>query len=547
MGRPKKDTQQVNNTTETVATTISAEEVASLPISKDLLAALIEQCSYKYTENGALALSSTFSSLLDLFGLIGALRYRPDDEIISTFLPAYNENKNLALKTLFYARDIRGDQGLGERNTFRVILRYLALNFPQDIENLIPFIPFYGRWDDLYVLFYTPLETTVFDLIATQLDKDLHALHTSKTSEISLLAKWLPSVNASSKQTRALASRLCKHLHTSQKQYRKFLSELRAALRVTETYMSAREWGKIDYPSVPSRAALIYRNAFARNDPDRYAEYLEALERGETKINAATLYPYDIVNTLINRWDYSNNYITKDAEKCKTAELLWKNLPNYLADFGAADQRYLVMADTSGSMFNNPHNPAISTSVGLAIYFAERTTGYFANHFLTFTDVPRLVEIPANLTLAAKLRTVLNHDYVGYSTNLDGAFKAVLDAAVKNHLPQSELPTSILVISDMEIDNAVDDYTEDGPNLTFTERWAHKFEQAGYKMPNIVYWNVEARQNTFHASKDDNVRFVSGKSAATFTTLCKTNGMTALETMLTVLLDERYEPIHTPK
>lgn len=544
MGRPKKSEQTtISSVNKPIEQPESLEKKVS--ISTDLFTALREQCSYKYTENGALALSTTFSNLLDLFGLIGAIRYRSEQDIIELFLQAYNEDRTLALKLLFYARDIRGAQGLGERKVFRVIFRYLAQHYTNDVNRLVQFIPVFGRWDDvLAVTVDTPLEEYTYNLIATQLDKDLHALHSNKTAEVSLLAKWLPSVNASSKQTRALAARICKHLHTSQKQYRKILSELRAALRVTERYMSAREWDKIDYPSVPSRAALIYRAAFERNDEDRYSAYLTALAEGKTKINASTLYPYDIVNTLLTRWDYSGNYVTKDADLCRTAEELWKALPNYLADFDAADQRYLVMADTSGSMFTESRNPAIATSVGLAIYFAERTTGYFANHFLTFTSAPRLVEIPANYSLAAKLRTVLKNEYVGYSTNLDGAFKAVLDAAVKHHLPQSELPTSILVISDMEIDIAVNDYDESTPNFSFTERWADKFAAAGYQMPNIVYWNVEARHNTFHATKDDNVRFVSGKSAATFTTLCKTNGMTAIETMLTALLDPRYEQIH---
>lgn len=516
------------------------------PIQPDLLLALTRECSFKYTENGALALSSTFSNLLNLFGLIGAVRNRSDKDIINIFIPAYNENKDLALKILFYARDIRGAQGLGERRVFRVILRYLAQNYPKDIADLIQYVPFFGRWDDLYALESTPLETTAYSLIKTQLERDLASLHNGTLQDISLVAKWLPSINASAKTTRHLALRTLKHLQISPKQYRKMLSELRAALRIVERDLTAKNYAHIDYATLPSRAALIYRFAFLRNDPDRYSAYLDALSRGETKINAATLYPYDIVNTLLE-YRYSGDYVLTDADKNRTAEQLWKALPNYLADFDADDQRYLVMADTSGSMFNDSRNPAIGTSVGLAVYFAERTTGYFANHFLTFTSTPRLVEIPANLSLADKLRTVLQDEYVGYSTNLDGAFKAVLDAAVKNHLPQSELPTSILVISDMEIDVAADDYSENDQTPTFTERWAQKFAAAGYQMPNIVYWNVEARQNTFHATKDDNVRFVSGKSAATFTTLCKTNGMSALETMLTVLLDDRYIHIHTPR
>ena len=515
--------------------------------SKDFLSALKYRAALTQTENGAVALSTSFSHLLDLFGLIGALREREEQGIIDTFLPAYNENKELALKILFYARDIRGTQGLGERNTFRVILRHLAMNYPQDIEHLIPQIPFYGRWDDLLVLIGTPLQNAALDVIAAQYKADVSALTSGETNEISLLAKWLPSVNASSSKTRAFAAQVCHHLHTSHKEYRKTLSSLRAALRVTEKLMSSKQWDKIDYPTVPSRAALIYSAAFFRNDEERYSAYIESLARGETKINASTLYPYDIIAPYVHRF-CGFNIDGETPEQLALLEQQWKALPDYLASAEASAQRYLVMADTSGSMFGGRTVPPIATSVGLALYFAERTTGYFANHFLTFSADPRLVEVPANLSLVDKIHTVLNDDYVGFSTDLDKAFALVLYTAMSNHVPQSELPTSILVISDMEIDECLENYDYyKTPPITFTDRWSQKFQDAGYTMPSIVYWNVASRHPTFHATQDDNVRFVSGHSASTFTTLCKTNGMSALETMLTTILDPRYDAIYIKK
>lgn len=517
----------------------------------DFLTAMARVAALKRTENGAPALSTSLSALLDLFGEIGALRCRSEADIISLFLAAYGEDKNLALKTLFYARDIRGSQGLGERRTFRVILHYLALNHPDDIAHLIPLIPFFGRWDDLFVLLDTPLEDTTLDLIAEQFESDLQNLNSNHLQNISLLAKWLPSVNASSKATRDTAKHLLKKgLHLSQKDYRHKLSALRAALRVIEKQMSSNNWSDINYESVPSYAALRYKLAFARHDQERYEAYLEALMHGEAKIHADTLYPYDIVRDLFRESFWNTNF-TEDATQLATAQQLWNALPNYLADTPNADQRYLVMADTSGSMFD--HVGSIYRSTSLAVYFAERTTGYFANTFLTFTDKPKLVKLSPELSLKEKLQIVLNPDYVGYSTNLDRAFATVLAAAVAAKVPQSELPTAILVISDMEIDQAVDFYDHDDNqteqdvdprSATFTERWTQKFAEAGYTLPNIVYWNVNARNNTFHATETDNVRFVSGSSAATFTTLCKTNGATPTETMLAAILDDRYRDIH---
>ena len=526
----------------------------------DFLSSLKNVSAAKLTENGALALSTSFSALLDLFAQIGALRTRTNDDIINIFLKAYAEDKDLALKTLFYARDIRGPQGLGERRTFRVILSYLADYHSDDIKHLIPLIPFYGRWDDVLCLCGTPLEETALDLIAKQFESDLQNLNSNHLQNISLLAKWLPSVNASSKATCEMAKYLLKHgLHISQKEYRHKLSALRTALRVIEKYISTNAWDQIDYAQVPSYAAVRYAQAFYRHDEERYGKFLDSVMRGEAKIHADTLYPYDIVRTLFTS-GWADTKFTTNETAIQTAQQLWNSLPNYLAEFGAENQRYLVMADTSGSMFDNIGS--IYRSVSLAIYFAERTSGHFGDTFLTFTTHPTLVDLPANLSLIDKLRIVLDPNNVGYSTNLDAAFEQVLKAAVSHNLPQSELPTSILVISDMEIDEAIHDWRScgfddddeeeqkraeyiDPTTQTFTARWTQKFAEFGYVLPNIVYWNVNARNNTFHATQTDNVRFVSGSSAATFTTLCKTGGMTATETMLATLLDERYAQIHT--
>lgn len=488
-----------------------------------LLKAIKQENAIKETENGAVALNTTFSPLLDLFGEIGALRSRSEDEIIDLFIKAYAVDRLLSLKMLFYLRDIRG--GLGERRTFKVILKYLVENHPEDIRNNLELIPYYGRWDDLFSLLDTPLKSDVLSLIKKQFNKDIDNLITGKDN-ISLLAKWLPSENTSSYNTRQLAYKIRRYLGLSSKKYRKMLSALRSKLKIVEKDMSVNNWSDINYEAVPSRASLNYKEAFYRHDEDRYKEYLNKVEAGHAKINSSTLYPYDLVKK------YFNNSIYRGTPKVdKTIEVQWKSLPDYVNN---SEKNFLIIADVSGSMYDPNYIP-ISTSVGLAIYFAERSKGVFKNNFITFTDIPRLVEIPENLSLAEKVHIVRETE--GYNTNLEAAFNLVLNSAISSNVPKEDMPTAIVVISDMEIDQ----FGEYGENVTFTDTMSAKFNEAGYEMPTLVYWNVNARQNTFHATMNDNVRFVSGSSPSVFKGLCENLGYTALELMLSTLNNNRYD------
>ena len=499
-----------------------------------LLQAIKEENNLKTTENGAVALKSTFSPLLDLFGQIGELRSRTESEILNLFSKAYAVDRLSAIKTLFYARDVRG--GLGERNTFRIILRDLAFSHPADVLVNLSLIPEYGRWDDLFVLMGTPLEKATLALISEQFSKDMDTLSTKSTNStapISLLAKWMPSENASSAKTKKLATTLRVHLGLTSKEYRKALTALRAAIQIVESKMSAREWEDINYSSVPSIASLRYRAAFTRHDMERYTKFLEQVSTGEKKINASTLYPYDLVRNYIGGSDSTIN---------PTIEAQWKALPDYITK----DQDFLIMADVSGSMYSNRNTP-ISTSVGLAIYFAERSKGAFANHFITFTDIPELVEIPKNLSLREKVRTVLRTE--GFDTNLEAAFELVLKSAIKNNVAPKDMPTAIVIISDMEINEFGNcRYEDDGSsNITFTEEMSRRFADAGYIMPTLVYWNVDAREDTFHAIESDNVRFVSGSSPSVFKGLCENLGYSAYELMMAVINASRYDAIKISK
>lgn len=470
------------------------------------------ETSTTLTENGGRALSTTGDKLLNLFAVLGALRTRPTD-VIDKFDAAFRENADLATKMAFYGRDVRG--GLGERAVGRFMLRELATINPAvvtaNLKNAVEF----GRWDDLFVLFDTECEDDMLSLVRTQLTSDINAMR-HKTN-VSLLAKWMPSINASSKNTVALAHRLAKAINLTPKQYRKMLSALRKYINVTEVKMSANKWTDIDYKAVPSNAMSNYGSAFARHDYEGFTRYMDAVKSGDVKINAATLYPYNVIEAL-------------ERSSRDVAEAQWKALPNYVE----GDNNFLIMADVSGSMMGRP----MHTSVGLAIYFAERNHGAFANKFMTFTDVPRIVDVTGN-TLLEKYRSVTEH--VGFNTNLEAAFDAILSTAVRTKCPQADLPKALVIISDMEIN------AWNGGSLTFTEEMRKRFAEHGYEMPKLVYWNVDSRKDTFLASKNDhNAILVSGQSASTFKNLIKGIDLSAFEIMVETLNDPRYDCVVVP-
>lgn len=470
------------------------------------------ETSVTETENGGRALSTTGDKLLNLFAVLGALRTRPTD-VIDKFDAAYRENADLATKMAFYGRDVRG--GLGERAVGRLMIRELTLFYPEVVTANLKNIVEFGRWDDLFVLFDTECEDAMVEYVKMQLVSDWKNMKSNQ--HISLLAKWMPSINASSEHTKALAHRFVKALNTTPRNYRKTLSALRKYIDVTEVKMSANKWTDIDYKAVPSNAMSNYGSAFARHDHDGFTRYMDAVMSGDVKINAATLYPYNVIEAL----EHNNRSV---------AEAQWKALPNYVE----GDNNFLIMADVSGSMTGRP----MHTSVGLAIYFAERNHGAFANKFMTFTDVPKIVEVTGN-TLYEKYRSVTHH--VGYDTNLEAAFDAILSTAVRTRCPQADLPKALVIISDMEIN------AWHGGSLTFTEEMRKRFADAGYEMPKLVYWNVDSRKDTFLASKNDpNAILVSGQSASTFKNLIKGIDLSAFEIMVQTLNDHRYDCVVVP-
>ncbi len=485
----------------------------------DILKAISAKQAEKFTENGCRALDSTSDDLLDLFAFGGALRSRPAD-ILSMFSKAYYEDALLATKLMFYIRDIRG--GLGERDAFRAMLNDLAINHTDVVLKNIDNIPFYGRWDDMIIaLMDTPAENAMVRAVKKQLSADYSKVVHDRVGKkdnhvVSLLAKWMPSINTSSPITVKLAKKLCNRLNMTECGYRKTLATIRRYLNVVEVNMSSDNYADINYEQVPSKAMNLYRNAFARNDEYRFSQYMNKVNSGTAEIKAGTLYPYDIVEKIL------------DGVSDKVLEAQWRALPNYVT----GNQKFLVMADTSGSMYGRP----LATAVGLAIYFAERNTGAYHNKFMTFSESPRLQEIKGS-NLQEKVRNLARADW-DMNTNLEKAFEVILDAAVENHATQNDLPTSLVIISDMEIDDCVNS----ADKRTFYETMKNRYEDAGYQLPNLVFWNVDSRQNTVLADKNaKNVQLVSGQSATTFMNLA--TGYTPVEFMVHVLNAPRYDRV----
>ena len=474
-----------------------------------------EESKWTKTENGADAKNTTDSALLDMFATIGSMRSRSEDEIIQKFELAFQEDPLGAMRCLFWVRDCRG--GAGERRAFRVLLPYIAEKHKSELDKNLRLVPEYGRYDDLYSLINTKSEERMWDIIATQLLKD--KVNMQKGNPVSLLAKWLKKADASSPNTRKLGIYTAKKLGMSVYDYKRLCVKLRRYIDVVEQRMSANEWDTINYSAVPSRAMMNYRKAFARHDQERFDEYLNKVQSGEQKINSATLYPYDIVEKIL----YGH-------EDSKVLEAQWDNLPDYVD----GDVNAVVMADVSGSMSGRP----MATSIGLAMYFAERNKGAYHNLFMTFSGNPKFVEVKGK-TITQKINFISKADWE-YNTDLEKALLKILDVAIENRCSQEEMPKSLIIISDMEIDEA------DGQNHreNFYDYVSRVYEEQGYKIPNVVFWNVDSRHDVFLADKNrKGVQLVSGQSASTFKNLIGCVDKTPVEMMYSVLNSERYQAI----
>jgi hypothetical protein len=487
-----------------------------------LLDALEEDTNITYTQNGALSNKSTFNDVLNFFASGSILRNSSPEYTLDLFKKAYSEDNLLSLKCLFYTRDVRGGQG--ERKTFRLILNWLGNNYPEIIRSNLDNICNFGRYDDLFCLVETQSGNIVFSYLEKQLYSDIDNFKHNK--KISLLAKWMPSINTSSSKTRLLAKKLCKELGWSYKYYRKMLSQLRKHIDVVEKKLCNKEYSEIKYENVPSRAAMIYRKCFSKKDSERYSKYLNDVQLGVKKINSSVLYPYDIVRNVFN----------KNTED-KTLDLQWNALPNYLE---GNDRNVLVVCDVSGSMMSsmNKNVRPLHVSISLAMYFAERNNGIWKNTFITFSENPELQKIKGD-TIYQKVNSLQNSTW-GYNTNLEGVFDCILNAAVKKSLTNDDMPKEILIISDMEFDEGLNDGFTNHKNII------SKYKSYNYDVPKIIYWNVNSINKQYPVTVNDyNTCIISGCSPVILKSIFNKEkvSITPLDVMMNTLNADRYSII----
>lgn len=482
-----------------------------------MLNALKKSFNQTTTANGAVAYKSSESALLDLFALGGAYRKRDKNGVVELFAKAFEEDPLLALKCLFFIRDVRG--GLGERRFFRICLEYLAKKYPEVIDANIWLVPEYGRWDDLWpLLFHSNTRDMVLNVIDMQLDWDL------KSQYPSLLAKWLPSECTKNHQKKLLAKIIIKELFQSASDYRRIIADLRQRLNIVERLMSKNKWDQIHYDKIPSRAGFRYRNAFLERDGARYIAFLEAVKAGQKKLHTGTLFPYEIVQKALKL-----DVLDAPQLEIDSLDNYWVNLPDYV---GNDPENSICVVDTSGSMTGRPLEVALS----LGLYFAERAKGPYRNHFITFSHRPELVEITGN-NIVEKVDRMSQADWDG-NTNIERVFLKILDTAIQYNVSPEDMIQKVYIISDMQFD-----YCSYGEDVHIFENLRELYRNHGYQLPQLVFWQVNAFKTNVQFTKDArNIQMVSGFTPILFQFLINRT-CTPYELMVNVLNTDRYKDI----
>lgn len=482
-----------------------------------------------FTENGMKGYASSGHLLVDMDYKISSYRNKSEEDILRDFKRLISEEpiKNV-IKWMFYVRDIR--EGNGERRLFKIMLMYLGTYHSNLVKPLIPIIPEYGRWDDLFCLIETELRKEVVKLIRETLIKDLKNLN--QNQPISLLAKWMPSINTSSEKTRKLANVFAHELNLTQKEYRKVLSVLRKRLDVVEKKMSNNEWSLINYESVPAAANLIYSKAFYNHDKSRREKFLESLKKGEKKINSQNLFPYQIYQKM--------NGSIVNSEKM-SLEAMWKSkVDNDTKNINST----LVVCDTSGSMSWNYLNKtsvrALDISASLAIYFSEKNTGIFKDKYITFSRKPQFVDLSRFNSLKEKIN-YLESRQINENTDIYSVFKLILNTAINNNLKQEELPERILIISDMEFDEleTYNRYNRGRPKDF--ESISKDFQYYGYNIPKLVFWNVMSRTNTIPIIENENGVFLISGFSDNRMDMIMSEQKDSYEALLETINSKRYD------
>lgn len=462
------------------------------------------------TTNGALTNSTSLNACLDFFSIAGSRK-----DLKESFYKAFGEDPELAIKILFWSRDCRG--GAGSRYNFILVMQSLQNTHPDVFSKIFKFIPEYGYWKDIFKLNPTrELVEFIAKILTTESDHSLCAKYTPRKGV------WF--------------GKLRKELGMSLAGFRHFLVK---KTQVVEQQMCSQKWSEIDYSSVPSIAGMRYSEIFKKHDSDRYNNYLKDVAEGKSKINASVLYPGDVFNKAYPcSWDR----VIKDPQLIRN---LWTALPNYMQN---CKERILPVCDTSGSMYSRVGKTRpIDVSVGLGVYIAEHNSGPFHNFFMTFSESPQCVQLTGEDIISHFQQ--LNADEWGYNTDLEKVFTCLLNQAKKFNLKQEDMPTKLLLISDMQFDqvtycgrNAKDIVPFEKTNFEAIEEM---YKNAGYERPGIVFWNVNGDAGNMPATlRDKNIAFVSGYSPAIIESVMHGDFLDPMQVMLATINSERYSKIY---
>jgi hypothetical protein len=406
------------------------------------------------TTNGMTAVKSSLNACVDLFAQIGSSRGK---DITPAFFKAVREDRNIAFRILQWARDVRG--GAGERETFRKLLISLAHNNTEDVVRLIAKVPEIGRWDDLFGVIGN--SDRIDGVIAETFAQAL-------VEKNGLAAKWMP------REGKKYSRFFMNAFELTERQYRKLIVGLS---KTVEQQMCAQQWDEIEFGKIPSLAAKNYQKAFSRHTPELYQEYIDGLATGKTKINAGAIFPYDVIRGL--------NGVAG------IADAQWKALPDYME---GSTENILPIIDVSASM-NTPVSAnlsAMDVAISLGMYVAERSKGAFQDKFITFDSNPKMIDLSNQKTLTQRYQTTKSAPWGG-STDLEKTFRLILETARKNSVPASDMPTKILLISDMQFNSAARGWDKESAYIMIDNMYA----SAGYKRPEIIFWIVAANQPNF--------------------------------------------------
>lgn len=501
------------------------------------------------TENGAVGYASAGSEILTMNFTLSSLRNETEQEIAKRYARVYFENPKLAVAFLFFAGDVRG--GCGERRTFRACFDWLVRNEPAIASRLAGLIPEYSRWDNLVRLVDSAISETVVGIVRKQLLADASALKCN--GRVSLLAKWMPSERTSSKATRRLAKEWISRIGWSPRDYRKTLSALRAKISVVETFMSSDRFSEIDYGAVPSRANLKYAKAFVRHDKERREKYLEDIKKGKAKINASeAVFPHEIVSRLRRNTDFGEYNgawdSALDGSVDATLESMWNALPNKV---GESDGGTICVVDSSASMNTragcNSSVTCWEVALSLGIYTSERLHGQFHDKFITFSKQPRFIDMANCKTLRQKV-TLAEATHIVENTDIEAVFDLILRTAVDHGMKQKDLPGTVLVLSDMEFDDATTygfmlSPKREAKMKTLFETIAGKYREAGYWMPRMVFWNISSRTDTVPVRSNENgVALVSGFST-NIMDMVMSSEIDPYKVLVKTITSKRYQPV----